>query len=487
MKKNILRQEVLFRKIADDFMSAKKAKFVNLKGIIMVLWTQANLNINYEPLTNFCIDKLNQKYKDNFIEEIEKMDKMYIFYLFKFFSFNTQSLNLLDIQIKSNLNQIFDKIFIKLTSIEESQEKIAKPLISLYLLESLNYFSKINNLSRINQILNVIVDEIDKIPRNLFATFLESYLNLSDSNKLYQSAFQKIVEKANNSRDEFNFKDYIKNSFTLYKIYQKFPEIDNTSIIKNFIESSLNEYILNGVINDINMTCDLVAYIDAIRNSFLFDAIKENAKNEISIIIDNITTSTDLKKITLNFYNSLNLLIIITNLNVDIGEAKMTLLLETLTNIQISQNKELKLTLKQKIYFNKIVSAFGKEEMKMKIYKNDVTSNIFNNSINQSRLINNIKTHKTTLFIETDKIFDDYYFFDLYIPSLNMAFIIHQSNSGLINLNFDNLSKNVEAGNFLTNHFKEKMQTEKEIVVYEFYDYMIDDLSFKVDKYLYKL
>lgn len=479
MKKNNLKQENLFRKIADDFMSAKKAKFVNLKGLIMALWTQANLNINYEPLTNFCIEKINQKYKDNFTEEMQKIEKMYIFYLFKFFSFNPQSLNLLDNQIKNNLNQIFDKIFIQLTSSNEvNTEKIAKPLISLYLLESLNYYSKINNTTRINQILNAIIDECDKLPKNLMGIYFDSYLNLLEGqDKMSKLVFDKIMEKANNSRHEFHFKDYIKTSLMLFNVYTKLGDNTNNSI-KSFIESSLNETSLKRVIEDFNLTIDLVAYIDAIKNSDLFDAIKENAKNEITIILDSMTTNDALKK-TLSFNNSLNLLIIITHLNIDIGETKLTHLLEILTNI-----KEIKISLKQKIYFNKIFLAFGKEEMKLKIFKSDITSNLLKNNINQNKIINNIKAFKTTLFIETDKILDDYYYFDLYIPSLNMAFIINQSNSGLMNLNFNNLSKNIDTGNFLNNYFKEKMQTEKGLVVHEIYDYMIDDINFKVDKYL---
>lgn len=356
--------------------------------------------------------------------------------------------------------------------------------------------------------------------------------------KMSLNLFKKLLYQLNEIRIEILFKEHIKlantlcNTILLLKEALPFRNESEDLLLKeieNFIASCINEYTIFRIFENTYTTLELVKMLNWINqnifdNDKLIKKIRESAESELKYLlkrlfpkffepdnesseenhfIDSIKESDEdeyeylnLQNKKLSFNNNLNLLILIKNLKLDINNLIVEKLLQSIITPKDIDFDKNKLSLTEKLTYNKLILAsyntdntenFDKQNINsilLKITTKDIEMNLLKNKFYQKILISSINEFKTTLYIETDKIYDNHHFFDVYIPSLNLAFVIDQS-SELLKLKLkslqhvDNKDKenNSNSFNFLDENYKKFIENEKGISVYIIPDYMLDKIE----------
>lgn len=460
---------------------------------------------------------------------------------------------------------LLDNILLK----NHAQKQNYNSFVCLHLSEALIFFFNLKKLDRVEEILFDLGNKILKFKPNSINKYFEFfndllkkinknetsyYSNYSNENLVIQkmslNLFKKMIYQLNEIRIEILFKEHIKLAYTLCNtillLKEALPfrnESEDLLLkeIENFIASCINEYTIFRIFENTYTTLELVRMLNLINqnifdNDKLIKKIIESAESELKYFlkrlfpnffepdnesseennfIDSIKESDDdeydylnLQNKKLSFSNNLNLLILIKSLKLDINNLIVEKLLQSIITPKDINFDKNKLSLTEKLAYNKLILAsynsdntgntditdntdntenFDKKNINsilLKITPKDLEMNLLKNKFYQNILISSIKEFKTTLYIETDKIYDNHHFFDVYIPSLNLAFVIDQS-SELLKLklksrqHIDNKDKenNSNSFNFLDENYKKFIENEKGISVYIIQDYTLDKIE----------
>jgi hypothetical protein len=446
---------------------------------------------------------------------------------------------------KEKISFTLDNIVLK----NHVQKLHNKSLAYLNLTEALKFFFNVKKYDRVEEILYNLGQKMGYFQPNsinnyteFFNEFLKTINNEISFDKKFiliqkmsLNLFRKILNQINETRGEINYKDYIKLSYTLFNTnlilketipYRNENEDLLVKEIDNFVASFVNEYTISRIFEDTYLTLESVKLFNWMnqnisKDNTLLEKIRESAEIETKFLLkrffpkeiifdtedefseeinlpkeneDEEFDNLNLQNKKLSFNNYLNLLILITNLKLEIKNPVVEKLLQNIITPQDIEFDKNKISLTEKLIYNKLILAYynfdqgdknikkTKNSLLLKITPMDLEMNLLKNKYYQNILVSSIREFKTTLFMENDKIYENHHFFDVYIPSLNLAFIIDQS-SELLNLKLKNIQSEktkenkFNKFNYLDENYKNILEKEKGISVYVIQDYMLDNMK----------